>query len=143
MAVGFQVTFDAADPEALGRFWATVLGYIEQPPPDGFASWDAFLESIGMPEDQRDTGYAVVDPDGIGPRLFFQKVPEKKASKNRVHLDVNVGGRGLPETELLAILDGKARELVEAGATEERRMDEDGQYWIVMRDPEGNEFCLQ
>lgn len=93
MGVGFQVTFDAAEPERLGRFWGAVLGYVEQPPPDGFATWDAFLDSVGVPEDARDTMYAVVDPDGVRPRLLFQRVPESKSVKNRVHLDVNVGAR--------------------------------------------------
>ena len=92
MAIPIQVTFDCADPDKLARFWAEALDYILQPPPDGFDSWDAFLESIGVPEDERDTASAVVDPDGQGPRLLFQVVPEGKSAKNRVHLDVNVGG---------------------------------------------------
>jgi len=49
MAVSVQVTFDAADPAALGRFWGEVLGYVEQPPPDGHATWDAFLDTLGVP----------------------------------------------------------------------------------------------
>src|SRR5205085_997876 len=100
MATQVQVTFDCVDPQGLGRFWATTLGYIEQPPPEGFDSWDAFLDSIAMPADERDRAYAVVDPDGTGPRLYFQKVPEDKTAKNRVHLDVNAGGpAGTPVEE--------------------------------------------
>ena len=91
VTTGFQVTFDAGDPEGLGRFWGQVLGYIEQPPPTGYASWAAYLDSIDVPADQRDSMYAVVDPDGRLPRLLFQRVPEGKTAKNRVHLDVNVG----------------------------------------------------
>src|SRR4051794_13613188 len=91
----FQVTFDAVNPEQLGRFWCEVLGYIEQPPPPGFENWDAFLASIGVPEDERDKAYAIVDPAGDRARIFIQKVPEGKIAKNRVHLDVNVGA-GLP-----------------------------------------------
>jgi hypothetical protein len=72
MAAPVQVTFDAHDPLTLARFWAAVLGYVDQPPPDGFDSWDAFLDSVGVPADQRDTRWAIVDPDGAGPRFFFQ-----------------------------------------------------------------------
>src|SRR3954464_5058281 len=83
-----QVTFDCGDPAALGEFWATALGYRVDDPPEGFPNWDAALEAWGVPEDQRNTAYGVHDPDGAGPRLFFQQVPEGKTAKNRVHLDV-------------------------------------------------------
>jgi hypothetical protein len=140
----FQVTFDAGDPERLGTFWAEVLGYIVQPPPDGFDSWDAFLESIDMPVDQRDGAYAVVDPDGVRPRLFFQRVPEGKTAKNRVHLDVNVGA-GLEPTERRGVVRKRADELAALGATELREMDDPQfqEYCVVMQDIEGNEFCVQ
>jgi len=144
MAIPIQVTFDCADPDRLARFWAEALDYVMQPPPEGFDSWDAFLESIGVPPDQRDTASAVVDPDGAGPRLFFHKVPEGKTAKNRVHLDVNVGGgRAVPDAERRPRVDAKAGALVEAGATEVRRLEENGEYFITMQDPEGNEFDLQ
>jgi hypothetical protein len=71
--VGCQVTFDAADPERLGCFWADVLGYIEQPTPEGFPSWDDSLDSIGIPANQQGRMFAVVDPDDIRPRLLFQR----------------------------------------------------------------------
>jgi hypothetical protein len=144
MAIGFQVTFDAADPATLGHFWGDVLGYIEQPPPKGFDSWDAFLESIGVPDDERDSAYAVVDPDGRGPRLYFQKVPEGKTAKNRVHLDVNVGGpMGTPLDERRHTVDEKVAEVVARGGAKVRAVDERDEYWVVMADPEGNEFCIQ
>jgi hypothetical protein len=142
MSVGVQVTFDAHEPEQLGRFWASTLGYIEQPPPDGFDSWAAFLDSINWPVDERDDFYAVVDPEKKGPRLYFQRVPEGKTAKNRVHLDVNVGA-GLAGDERRSAVRRRADELVALGATEVREADERGEYWIVMQDLEGNEFCLQ
>jgi hypothetical protein len=143
MSVAFQVTFDAADPLRLGRFWAQVLGYVDQPPPDGFDTWDAFLDSIGVPANQRDSRWAVVDPDGARPRLLFQKVPEGKIAKNRMHLDVNVGA-GIADTgERRRIVRARADELVGLGANELREADEHGEYWIVLHDPEGNEFCVQ
>jgi hypothetical protein len=142
MSVGVQVTFDAHEPQRLGRFWASTLGYIEQPPPDGFDSWAAFLDSINWPVDERDDFYAVVDPEKKGPRLYFQRVPEGKTAKNRVHLDVNVGA-GLAGDERRSAVRRRADELVALGATEVREANERGEYWIVMQDLEGNEFCLQ
>ena len=129
-----QVTFDCADPARLSAFWASALGYVVQPPPEGYESWPAFLTEMGVPESEWDSRSACVDPDGKGPRLFFQRVPEGKAAKNRVHLDVNVG-RDRVEAEV-------AR-LAEAGATRVREHTEMGERWVVMADPEGNEFCLQ
>jgi hypothetical protein len=143
MAVGFQVTFDAADPVRLGRFWAQVLGYVDQPPPEGFDSWAAFLDSVGWPADQRDSRWAVVDPDGVRPRLLFQKVPEGKIAKNRLHLDVNVGAGITDSAERRRTVRARADELVRLGANELREADEHGEYWIVLHDPEGNEFCVQ
>jgi hypothetical protein len=142
MSENFQVTFDAAGPERLGEFWGKVLGYVMQPPPEGFDSWDAFLDSVDWPVDQRDAMYALVDPEGSKPRLLFQKVPEGKTAKNRVHLDVNVGA-GLPHDERKAKVRSRADEIVALGATELRAAEENGEYWIVMQDIEGNEFCVQ
>jgi hypothetical protein len=134
MAYGVQVTFDCAEPARLAAFWASALGYVIQPPPEGFESWPAFLESIGVPESEWDTRSAIVDPDGKGPRLFFQRVPEGKAAKNRVHLDVNAGrDRMAAEVE----------RLVGEGATVVGEREEMGSHWVVLTDPEGNEFCLQ
>jgi Glyoxalase-like domain len=143
MSVGFQVTFDAADPLQLGRFWAEVLGYVDQPPPAGFDSWDAFLDSIGVPAEQRDGRWAVVDPDGVRPRLLFQKVPEDKIAKNRMHLDVHVGAGIADSGERRRTVRARADQLVGLGANELREAEELGEYWIVLQDPEGNEFCVQ
>ena len=134
MAHGIQVTIDCANPDRLAHFWAGALHYVVQPPPEGFASWPEFLTSIGVPESEWDSRSACVDPDGKGPRLFFQKVPEGKGAKNRVHLDVNVGGGNV---------DSEVERLVTAGATKVREHDESGDRWVVMQDPEGNEFCVQ
>ena len=134
MAYGVQVTFDCSDPGRLAEFWASALGYVLQPPPPGFASWPEFLTSIGVPESDFNTRSAVVDPDGKGPRLFFQQVPEPKAAKNRVHLDVNVGRDNV---------DAEVARLVGEGATVVREHEGAGERWVVMADPEGNELCLQ
>jgi hypothetical protein len=134
VAYGVQVTFDCADPGRLAEFWAGALGYLVQPPPEGFDSWPAFLTEIGVPESEWDKRSAAVDPDGKGPRLFFQKVPEPKAVKNRVHLDVNVGHDRV---------DGEVSRLESLGASVLDRIELGGERWVVLADPEGNEFCVQ
>jgi hypothetical protein len=144
MATGIQVVFDCAEPAKLAAFWASALGYQLEPPPPGFDSWQAWAEQAGIPREQWDAYGAVVDPDGVGPRLFFQRVPEPKSAKNRVHLDVNVGGgRGTPDADRRArIADAEAR-LATLGAVRLREMDDVTGHCVVMQDPEGNEFCLQ
>jgi hypothetical protein len=143
MAREVQVTFDCGDPAALGAFWAEVLGYVVQPPPPGFDSWDAALEAWGVPDDQRNERSALVDPDGAGPRVFLQRVPEGKSAKNRVHLDVRAAP-GLAGEDRLAALEAECERLVALGGVRVQRFEADrlGQGHIVMQDPEGNEFCL-
>lgn len=128
-----QVTFDSTSPREFGRFWRAALNYIEQPPPAGFDSWDDALDAMGIDRSDPDRAYAIVDPDGVGPRLFFLRVPETKSTKNRVHLDISVA------TEEL--LD-RAADLVALGATVVAQFDEPEGRWITLLDPEGNEFCL-
>jgi hypothetical protein len=136
-----QVTFDCAEPERVARFWCEVLGYVVPPPPKGFASWDEFDRSL--PPERQGSAFACVDPSGVGPRLFFQRVPEGKAVKNRVHLDVRVG-TGLVGDERLAALEAESDRLVALGAAQVRVLRADGfdESCIVMQDIEGNEFCL-
>lgn len=139
-----QITFDCADPAALAAFWAEVLGYRLQDPPEGFASWDEALESMGVPPERRNDRSAAVDPKGAGPRLFFQRVPEGKQAKNRVHVDVRAAP-GLVGDERMAAMETQAARLVSRGATRVSRHDPGPQLnpgHIVMSDPEGNEFCL-
>src|SRR6266545_8389992 len=92
MAIPIQVTFDCADPERVASFWAEALGYKLQDPPEGYANWPDFLTAIGVREAEWNKASAIVDPEGRGPRIYFQRVPESKVVKNRVHLDVTVGG---------------------------------------------------
>jgi len=136
-----QVTFDCASPERVARFWCEVLGYVVPPPPEGYASWEQLDREL--PEERQGSAYACIDPTGVGPRLFFQRVPEAKVVKNRVHLDVRVG-TGLVGEERLAALEAECARLVALGAVRERLMRADGfnESCIVMQDIEGNEFCL-
>ncbi|MEU7581699.1 VOC family protein [Streptomyces sp. NPDC041068] len=121
----FQVTFDCAEPERVARFWCEVLGYVVSPSEDQ-GSWSACS-----------------DPTGVGPRLFFQRVPEGKVVKNRVHLDVRVG-TGLVGEERLAALEAECARLIPLGAVRVRLLpaDDENESCIVMQDIEGNEFCL-
>lgn len=134
-----QVTFDCADPHAQASFWARVLG-VEVEDHSDFV--DTLVSDGRMPADERvvidgrsafrDVA-ACRDPSGVEPRLFFQRVPESKVAKNRVHLDVHVEpDRKLAEVERLERLGAR---LIE---THRDR----GPLTYVMRDPEGNEFCL-
>ena len=139
-----QITFDAADPGALAGFWCEVLGYEVEPPPSGFDTWPAALESWGVPEDLWNSRSAARPVGGSGPRLFFQRVPEGKSAKNRLHLDVR-SAPGLTGDERMAALEAECERLVGLGATRDHRVDPDGRMelgFIVMADPEGNEFCL-
>ncbi len=144
MSNTFQVTFDAIDPASLAEFWIEALGYIVQPPPAGFASWDEWARKMEIPEENWNDARALVDPDGQGPRLFFQRVPESKAAKNRVHLDVSAGGGpGVDYADRVDAVDRHVDHLLDFGATKVEVFTQRGEYWVVMQDPEGNEFCVQ
>jgi hypothetical protein len=134
MATSFQVTFDCADPNRLATFWAAALGYKKQDPPQGFSSWQEFLAARGFPEQRWNSASAVVDPAGEGPRIFFQHVPEPKAVKNRVHLDVNVaGGQAVPIEARRGRVEAEAERLAALGATKLGPLDEMGEFWFVCR----------
>ena len=144
MARDVQITFDCADPTGLAAFWAEALGYHLQDPPEGFESWEQALEAMGVPPESRNDASAVLDPDGSRPRLFFQRVPERKQVKNRVHLDVRAAP-GLEGDARMAALEAEAERLVSLGATRLQRYEPAPPLsagHIVMADPEGNEFCL-
>ncbi len=141
--VEFQVTFDSSDPGALAAFWAEALRYELQPPPPGFASWDEALTAWGVPVEHRNDRSAIQDPAGVGSRVFFQKVPEPKTAKNRVHLDLRAAP-GLTGDERMAALEAECARLIGLGASRVQRFEADAASsgFIVMLDPEGNEFCL-
>lgn len=135
MATPFQITVDCDDAELMSVFWSKALGYVVEPPPAGYLSWEDFLRANSIPIPPPRSISAIVDPEEVGPRILFLRVPEPKSMKNRVHLDIRAGRR---EGEKLA----KVAELTAAGATEVRRVEENGGWWMVMTDPEGNEFCV-
>ena len=144
--VFFQVTIDARDPARLATFWAEALGYRPVPPEEPHTTWWAhYRRRLGDDEAFEDR---LFDPDGLRPPLWFQQVPEDKAGKNRLHLDLYASGRDdtLELGQRVALVDAKVDELVAHGGTVQERIrgddPDDAYYFVVMRDPEGNEFCV-
>ena len=113
-----NVTFDCRDAESVATFWSAVTGY-----------------SIEKVESPGNTYWVVAAGDGAWPRLVFVTVPEAKVVKNRVHLDIVPAGDDQ---------EAEVRRLTSLGAhiVDDRRKLEPG-GWVVMADPEGNEFCVE
>jgi hypothetical protein len=140
MKVG-NITFDCADPDRVATFWAAAMHYDKGELPGEMRQQ---LLDAGLSEDDLRSRAVAEDPAGEGPRLFFQRVPEPKRTKNRLHLDINAtpGRRATPE-ELAA----EVQRLVDLGATV--LLEHQGMFgpWpehhVIMADPEGNEFCVQ
>jgi hypothetical protein len=141
MAYDFQVTFDSTDPHTQADWWAETLGWEVEPSDEGFIR-DMVAKGYATEAETTThrgvlvwrSGAAIRHPEG-GRRVLFVAVPETKAVKNRVHLDVRGPGQEQLEAE---------REKLEArGATFLHHGQEGPQHrWITMADPEGNEFCI-
>lgn len=136
-----QVTIDCADPWRVANFWCEVLGYVLPQPPEGFATWEEHESTL--PPEERGAWAACQDPTGAGPRMYFQRVPEGKVVKNRVHLDVRTA-TGLVGAERVAVLEAECARLVALGGTRLylQEADEENESCLTMQDVEGNEFCL-
>ena len=152
MSTPFQIVIDCKDPELLARFWAAALGYVLEPPPEGFATWDDWRRDIGLPDSELGIGAdSIIDPHGAGPRIWFHVVPDAKVVKNRLHIDIHVGGgrtvvegRSFPLASRTQRVDAEARRLTDLGATPTGALSADGldHYAVGMKDPEGNEFDI-
>jgi hypothetical protein len=143
MTVEWGITVDCVDPVRLAAFWREALGYVDAPVPAGFASWEEWLIRWGVPAEEWNDGAYAVDPQGIRPSVSFLKVPEPKLVKNRLHIDLKVGGRDEPQEVRWPRVTELVRRLVGAGATVVRQDVVDGvPGHVVMADPEGNEFCV-
>lgn len=144
MSMTFQVTFDCGEPAVLAKFWSEALGYEMEEPPDGFASWEEWGRAVGVPEDELDDGASIVDVEGHRPRLFFQRVPEGKAVKNRLHLDLDAsGGMSVPLDRRRTEVQAEEQRLLKLGARHIGEYEMNDHYHVTMQDPEGNEFCLR
>ncbi|WP_020520912.1 VOC family protein [Catelliglobosispora koreensis] len=141
MVPDIHIVFDCGDPDLLARFWMVALPGYDFPhgPPDGYATWEEWADANEIPEDQRNAGRTLVDKKGHRPDIFFLRVPEPKSTKNRVHLDVKAGGPD--DGQRRARIEAVGAQLIAAGGSILRRVD-DGRFWLVMQDPEGNEFCV-
>jgi Glyoxalase-like domain len=144
MTTDWTLTIDCHRPAVLAAFWKVALGYVDAPPPEGFASWQQWFTQLQVPEEEWDDGAMLVDPEGRLPRISFLKVPEEKAVKNRVHLDVQVGGgRAQPWETRWPKVRAAVERLTAAGATVIREYEQAGRPdHVVLADPEGNEFCV-
>jgi hypothetical protein len=144
VAYGVQIVFDCRDPDALAGFYAQVLHYKLQEPPEGFKTWEEALKEWGIPQEDWNSASAIIDPSGKGPRIYFQQMDTPKLGKNRVHIDVNAsGGSRVPLQERKGQVDVEVYRLLSLGATKQCEVEETGEYCVVMLDPEGNEFCVQ
>ncbi|MEW6223451.1 MAG: VOC family protein [Chloroflexota bacterium] len=145
MATQLQIVFDCADPARQADFWAQALGFRIPSPPDGHEDWDTWARAQGIPEERWNDARALEDPDGMRPRLFFQKVPESKVAKNRLHIDLSVGGgHDVALEERKVRVHAEVERLRALGASDHRgAIEQRGEYWVRMNDPEGNEFCVQ
>ena len=135
-----QIAVDCADPHSLARFWADALGYevehhadqIRAVLEEGGATQDDVIEYDGVLTWK--TAAACRDPEGVGPRMLFQEVPEPKTVKDRIHLDLHFG----PERR-----EAEVERLEALGATALWEGSQGPYYrWVTLADPEGNEFCV-
>src|SRR3954453_3702265 len=147
--MALQLATAGTEPRLRVPFWCEALGYVAEPPPGGHSSWNDYWREVGVPDDELPTDHdaadSIIDPAGVGPRVYFQVVPEPKAMKNRVHLDLKIsGGRAVPLAERRERIEAEAARLEALGATRVRVNSIDGldHYGVVMQDPEGNEFCV-
>jgi len=146
-----NITFYADDPRALARFWSDVFGY---PYREFDGELAAQLKAAGLTDDDLASRGLAEDPDGTGPRLFFHHADGRKAGRNRIHLDITApdaasegAEHGDAGADRRGILEAEKDRLVALGASVVRLVDQQWGPWpelyFQMRDPEGNEFCLQ
>jgi predicted enzyme related to lactoylglutathione lyase len=137
-----NITFYADDPQRLARFWSQVFGYPE-------SRWEepltAELKAAGLTDEDLAHRALAEPPDGVdGPRLFFHHADREKAGRNRMHLDIQAAPGRAPSREEL---EAEKDRLVALGAEVLRLVDQSWGPWpelyYQLRDPEGNEFCLQ
>jgi len=112
-----NVTFDCADPGVVARFWAAVTG------------WPPHVHDAAPGREE----YSVGPPAEGWPRLYFVAVSEPKAVKNRLHLDM-VPNDGSQQEEIARLVQLGASEVADQPA---------GAAWVILADPEGNEFCVE
>src|SRR5712692_5359275 len=151
MATKTQIVFDCTDPDRLAKFWAEALHYKLQDPPAGFATWESALKAWNVPKEEWNSASAIVDPEGRGPRIYFQQMDTPKPGKNRLHFDLNVSGGPAVSlsTRKSQVDQGGGRNLGTGGTKPEsggRAPPSKGGprgFRVNLQGPEGNEFCVQ
>jgi hypothetical protein len=133
-----QVAIDCFDPGPLAAFWIEALGYTVSAAP-GYDTWAEL--SAAEAHQPGEEWHLIEDRDGVGPTVLFHRVPEPKSAKNRLHLDIFLLGDGFSDDQQ-RVVNAEADRLVKLGATRLRTVDDDGEFYVVMHDPEGNEFCI-
>ncbi len=140
MAFDIQVVVDSQTPHDLADWWAETLGWEVEPQDEAFITRMVESGAATRADTMRHrgalvwaVGAAITSPDPGRPRVLFQRVPEEKAGKNRLHLDVHVGPDGR---------EAEVARLVSRGATELWRGAQGPMAWVTLADPEGNEFCV-
>jgi hypothetical protein len=138
MAPRIDLTLDCAHPTKLAEFWKLALGYEDEPPPAPFKTRLEWARHFDPDDDNPGNGAWLHDPAGVGPRLSFLPVPESKAAKNRLHIDIHVAGTGTDEEKWARITATVERLIAAGGAV----VQEFPRHHFFMADPEGNEFCV-
>ena len=142
-ATTVQITVDCADPQALAGFWQAALHYVPQPPPPGYESWESWLAARGVPQSEWNDGASICPQEGTGPTLYFQKVPEPKTVKNRLHLDLDIAFSSDPVAARMADIEAEVVRLSALGATVIGRVHDQDHFHVTLADPEGNELDLR
>jgi len=124
-----NVTFSCAEPRRLGRFWSEALGWPEQDDPEEFLQ---MLRDTGLDPAEFEAYFATRNPDGSRPRFLFQRRERSRPEAYPIHLDFTTHDRAAEITRLTS-----------AGATVVERKTRDERTWTVLRDPEGNPFCVE
>lgn len=125
-----NITFATENPDGLAAFWAAAIGYELQEAPPGL------LEALEADGGDPNAAAAAIDPDGRGPRLYFKKMSRSSPEHIPIHLDLNTDDREAEVERLTAL----------GASVVETKTETTGPYaetWTVMRDPEGNGFCVQ
>jgi hypothetical protein len=140
MAFDFQVAIDCENPHVLADWWAEALGWQVEPQDEAFIRRMVETGAASEADTTRHrgalvwaVGAAITSPEPGRPRVLFQRVPEPKTVKNRMHFDVRVG----PERR-----EAEVARLLSLGATELWRASQGPYEWATLADPEGNEFCV-
>jgi Glyoxalase-like domain len=144
--VCFQFVIDCTDPDRMARFWKEALHYEFTPAPEGYVGWDDYYRALGFPEEDLDLGEdRLSDPQGGGPDIWFQKVPDRAFQSQLMHIDIHASGlRTDPIETRKSRVDAEASRLAALGATITGALSSEGldHYAVGMRDPEGNAFDI-